>query len=63
MSDIVGTKVSTICKNHNDAIVYYNNDVVCPFCVSKEIQRTIQEDYEILEEKYNTATGNCAGGF
>ena len=59
----VGMRALTVCRLHADAIIFHNNDIVCPYCVSKEIQKTIQEDYEVLQAKYETATGNCAGSF
>ena len=32
----VGEKVLTVCKKHNNAIVYHNLDIGCPLCVAQE---------------------------
>ena len=59
----VGEKVLTICKKHNDAIVYHNLDIGCPLCVAQETIMELEGEYDALRGEHENATFGAPGSY
>ena len=59
----VGEKILTVCKKHNDAIVYYNLDIGCPLCVAQETIMELEGEYDALRGEHENATFGAPGSY
>jgi len=59
----VGEKVLTVCKKHNDAIVYHNLDIGCPLCVAQETIMELEGEYDALRGEHENATFGAPGSY
>jgi len=59
----VGEKVLTVCKKHNDAIVYHNLDIGCPLCVAQETIMELEGEYDALKGEHENATFGAPGSY
>ena len=59
----VGEKVLTVCKKHNNAIVYHNLDIGCPLCVAQETIMELEGEYDALKGEHENATFGAPGSY
>jgi len=59
----VGEKVLTVCKKHNNAIVYHNLDIGCPLCVAQETIMELEGEYDALRGEHENATFGAPGSY
>jgi len=59
----VGEKVLTVCRKHNDAIVYHNLDIGCPLCVAQETIMELEGEYDALRGEHENATFGAPGSY
>jgi len=59
----VGEKVLTVCKKHNNAIVYHNLDIGCPLCIAQETIMELEGEYDALRGEHENATFGAPGSF
>ena len=59
----VGEKVLTVCKKHNNAIVYHNLDIRCPLCVAQETIMELEGEYDALKGEHENATFGAPGSY
>ena len=73
MSNEFGTKPITICLKHtkDGEMIYHNSDLpMCQHCFdlillkeTRERNEVLENEIAVLKDKYETATGNCAGNY
>jgi len=59
----VGEKVLTVCKKHNNAIIYHNLDIGCPLCVAQETIMELEGEYDALRGEHENATFGAPGSY
>ena len=59
----VGEKVLTVCKKHNNAIVYHNLDIGCPLCIAQETIMELEGEYDALRGEHENATFGAPGSY
>jgi len=59
----VGEKVLTVCRKHENAIVYHNLDIGCPLCVAQETIMELEGEYDALRGEHENATFGAPGSY